>query len=165
MKKLLAIALICVPMSMFAQKFGYVNSQDVIQAMPEYSAARTEIDALTKQYEADLKSMQDELKTKSDNYDKEAASLPDATKKRREQELADLYQKIQQAYQDNQADIQKKSNEKMQAIMQKVTDAIEAVGKAGAYVYIVDLASGMPYISKTLATDVTIDVKTKLGLK
>ncbi|MBQ0064008.1 MAG: OmpH family outer membrane protein [Prevotella sp.] len=165
MKKLLLIALLCAPMSVFAQKFGHVNSQDVIQAMPEYTAARTEIENLTKQYEADLKSMQDELQKKSENFDKEAASLPDATKTRRQQELTDLYQKIQQAYQDNQADIQKKSSEKMQAIMQKVNDAIQAIGKAGAYVYIVDVASGLPYISETLSNDITADVKAKLGLK
>ena len=53
----------------------------------------------------------------------------------------------------------------MQAIQKKVTDAIKEVGTAGGYVYIMDMASGIPYISSTLSTDVTAQVKAKLGLK
>ena len=76
-----------------------------------------------------------------------------------------MYQKIQQSYQDNQQALAKASNEKMQAITTKVLEAIKAVGQAGNYVYIMDLAAGIPYISTTLSTDVTADVKAKLGLK
>ena len=52
----------------------------------------------------------------------------------------------------------------MQAIQTKVLDAIKAVGQAGGYVYIMDIAGGIPYISTTLSTDVTADVKKKLGI-
>ena len=57
MKKLLFMILLLAPMAVMAQKFGHVNTQDIIQAMPEYTKAKTEIDALQKQYEADLKSL------------------------------------------------------------------------------------------------------------
>jgi outer membrane protein len=53
----------------------------------------------------------------------------------------------------------------MQAITAKVVDAIKQVGQAGGYVYIMDMAGGIPYISTTLSTDVTAQVKSKLGLK
>ena len=76
-----------------------------------------------------------------------------------------MQQKIQQSYQDNQQALAKEQSEKMQAITTKVLDAIKAVGTAGNYVYIMDLSSGIPYISTTLSTDVTAKVKAKLGLK
>ena len=76
-----------------------------------------------------------------------------------------MYQKIQQSYQDNQQALAKASQEKMQVITTKVVDAIKQVGQAGGYVYIMDVAGGIPYISTTLSTDVTADVKAKLGLK
>ena len=166
MKKLIlcAICAICGFTTANAQKFGHVNSQEIIQAMPEFAKARTEIEELTKQYEADLKSMQDELQKKSEAYDKEQATLPANIKQRREQELQEMYQKIQQSYQDNQQALQKASAEKMQAIQTKILDAIKAVGQAGQYVYIMENNS-LPYISTTLSTDVTAQVKTKLGLK
>ncbi len=157
--------LMCAPIAAFAQKFGHVNAQEIIQVMPDYTKAKNEIDALQKQYEDDLKSMQDELTKKSQAYEKEQATLPDNIKQRREQELQEMYQKIQQSYQDNQQALAKASQEKMQAITTKVIDAIKQVGQAGGYVYIMDVAGGVPYISTTLSTDVTADVKAKLGLK
>ena len=168
MKKLIvcAICAICGFTAANAQaKFGHVNTQEIIQAMPEYTTAKAEIDKLTAQYEADLKAMQDELQKKADAFDKEQATLPDNIKQRRQTELQEMYQKIQQSYQDNQQALQKASSEKMQAITAKVLDAIKAVGQAGEYVIINEINAGIPYISTTLSTDVTAQVKTKLGLK
>jgi outer membrane protein len=167
MKKLIicAICALCGFTTANAQKFGHVNSQEVIQAMPEFAKARTEIEALTKQYEADLKSMQEELQKKSEAYEKEQATLPANIKQRREAELQEMYTKIQQSYQDNQQALAKEQSEKMQAITTKVLDAIKQVAEAGGYVYIMDQTGGIPYISTTLSTDVTAQVKAKLGLK
>lgn len=168
MKKIIlcAICAICGFTAANAQaKFGHVNTQEIIQAMPEYTAAKADIDKLTAQYEADLKSMQDELQKKADAFDKEQATLPENIKQRRQTELQEMYQKIQQSYQDNQQALQKASSEKMQAITAKVLEAIKAVGQAGDFVMINEINAGIPYISTTLSTDVTAQVKTKLGLK
>ncbi|MBQ7662116.1 MAG: OmpH family outer membrane protein [Prevotella sp.] len=146
-------------------KFGHVNTQEIIQAMPEFNTARTEIENLTKQYEADLKMMQDELQKKGEAFEKDQATLPDNIKQRRQQELEQMYQKIQQSYQDNQQALQKAQQDKMQAITTKVLDAIKKVGTEGGYVYIMEMGAGIPYISTTLSTDVTAQVKAKLGLK
>jgi len=164
MKKMFLMLLMCLPLSAMAQKFGHVNAQEIVQVMPEYTKAKTEMEALQKQYESDLKSMQDELQKKAEDYEKNSASLPDNIKQRREQELQEMYQKIQQSAQDNSQALQKASAEKMQAITTKVLDAIKSVGEAGGYVYIMDIAGGVPYISTTLSTDVTAQVKAKLGL-
>ena len=138
MKKLFLALMMFAPLASFAQKFGHVNSQEIIQAMPEYNKAKTEVDAL---------------------------HMPENIRQRREMELQEMYQKIQQSYQDNQQALAKASQEKMQVITTKVVDAIKQVGQAGGYVYIMDVAGGIPYISTTLSTDVTADVKAKLGLK
>ncbi len=165
MKKLLFMLMMLAPMAAFAQKFGHVNSQEIIQAMPEFTKARTDIEALAKQYDADLKSMQEEIQKKAESLEKEQANLPANIKQRREQELQEMYQKYQQSAQDNQQALAKEQSEKMQAITAKVLEAIKSVGQAGGYVYIMDISGGIPYISTTLSTDVTAQVKTKLGLK
>ena len=43
MKKIILMLLMFTPLCMMAQKFGHVSSQEIIQAMPEYTQARTEI--------------------------------------------------------------------------------------------------------------------------
>ena len=165
MKKIIILMMLFAPLAVMAQKFGHVNSQEVIQAMPEYTKAKTEIEALAQQYEADLKSMQEEFSKKLKDYEANSKTLPDNIKQRRETELQEMDQKIRQSYQDNQQALAQAQSEKMQAITTKVIDAIKQVGQAGGYVYIMDNAGGIPYISTTLSTDVTAQVKAKLGIK
>ncbi len=167
MKKLIicAICAICGLTASAQAKFGHVNTQEIIQVMPEYNTAKNEIESLAKQYEADLQSMQQEFQKKYEDYQKNGATLPDNIKQRREQELQDMDAKIRQSYQDNQQALAKAQQEKMQTITTKVVDAIKQIGMSGNYVYIMEVGAGIPYISTTLSEDVTAQVKAKLGLK
>lgn len=166
MKKIIicAICAFCGLFTANAQKFGHVNMQEIMQAMPEYTAAQTDLKKLEEQYTADLKQMQEEIQRKAEAFDKEQATLPDNIKQRRQQELQDAYQKYQESLQDNQQALQKAEQEKMADIQQKMLDAIKAIGQEGGYIYIMTTNS-LPYISTTLSTDVTAQVKAKLGLK
>lgn len=163
MKKLILMLMLFAPMSMFAQKFGHLNAQDIMASMPEVIKARGEIEAKAKEYENELKAMQDEFQRKADEYDKTRSTMNETKQKETEENLMQLQQKIQQAYQDNSQALQKEQNDKMQPIMNKVIDAIKAVGKAGNYVYIMDISAGIPYISETLSKDVTTEVKAQLA--
>jgi outer membrane protein len=165
MKKLILTALLALPMTVFAQKFAHVNSAEVIQAMPEYTKAQTEMQALTKTYEDELQRMQDEYKTKVEDYQKNQSTMPEAVQQRREQELTDLQSRLQQYYETSQQDLQKQQTEKMTAITTKVVDVIKQIGTAGGYVYVMDITSGIPFINESLSTDITSQVKSKLGIK
>ena len=164
-KKLIAMLFLMAPLALFAQKFGHLNSADIIQVMPEYTAAQTELQNLEKQYTNELQLLESELAKKSEAYDKEKATLPANIAQRREAELQELYARMQQYYQTSQQELAQASQEKMNALTEKITKAIKEVGVAGGYLYIFDLASGIPYISETLSTDVTGAVKTKLGIQ
>ena len=103
MKKILIAILMMAPLSLCAQKFAHFNTADIIPNMKEYTAAQEELQNMEKQYQDDLKLMQDELQKKSEEYQKEQANLLENVRARREQELNDLYTRLQQSYQDNQA--------------------------------------------------------------
>ena len=164
MKKLVLMLLMFAPLATFAQqKFGHINAQEVMSQMPEFIKARGEMEAKAKQYENDLKAMQDELQRKSQEYDKNKSTMNDTKQQETETELNNLYQKYQQALQDNQQSLAKEQQDKMQPITTKLVNAIKAVGQAGGYVYIMDTSAGIPYISSTLSKDVTADVKAQLN--
>ncbi len=163
MKKLILMLMLFAPMSMFAQKFGHLNSQQVMNDMPEFVKARGEIEATAKQYENDLKAMQDELQRKAEEYEKTKSTMNATKQKETEEELMKLNEKIRTAYNDNSQALQKAQQDKMQPITAKLVNAIQAVGKAGNYVYIMDITSGIPYISQTLSEDVTAKVKAELA--
>lgn len=162
MKKVILMMMLFAPFTMFAQKFGHCDAQAIMQQMPEFIKAKGEVDALQKQKENELKSMQEELQRKYEAYEKAQSTMSATKKQENETELGELNQKIQQAFQDGQQELAKASQERMQPITNKLVQAIKNVGKNGGYVYIMDIASGVPYISETLSKDVTNDVKAEL---
>lgn len=162
MKKILMIALLVAPMTVFAQKFGHVNTQAIIQSLPEFIKARGEVETQAKIYENELQTMQQEIQKQAAAYEQQAATMSDTQKATKEKELQELYQKAQQTLQDNQQAIQKLQQEKMQPIMAKVQKAIQNVGQAGGYVFISE-TEAMLYVSDTLAKDVTAEVKAEIN--
>ncbi len=165
MKKLIIAALILAPMTVFAQKFGHFNSADIIQAMPEYKTAQTELQTLSQQYQKELQAMQDEYNRKVSNYQAQHDSLPQNVLERRQQEIQELQERYQTTAQGYQQELSKQEQDKMTSIQQKVLGVVKQVGDAGGYVYIMDASAGIPYISSTLSTDLTSEIKSKLGLK
>lgn len=163
MKKFIVMLMVLAPMASFAQKFGHVDSQSIMQSMPEFIQARGDIEAQAKKYENELKAMQDEFNRKVDEYQKTASTMNQTKKDETEKSLQEMQTKIQQAYQDNSQALQKMQQEKLQPIQTKVVTAIKNVGKAGGYVYIMDSLSGIPYISETLSKDVTAEVKAEIS--
>ena len=161
MKKLILMLMLMAPIATFAQKFGKVNTQTIMQSLPEISKINGELEAQAKQYENDLKSMQDELKRQSDAYDKGKSTMNATAQQQKEQDLQQLYQKIQQTYQDNQQALQKGQQEKMQPVVAKVRDAIENVGKTGGYTYIFE--EGVAVYTGTNVEDVTSKVQAEIS--
>lgn len=165
-KIILTLAIATASMTMMAQqKFAYFNPQNIVPTMPEFTKAQQEVQTLEKQYTEDLQRMQTELQNKAKEYQAQADSLPAAIRERREQELQQLQERLQQTYTDNQQALQKASAERMQAIQAKLTAAVEEIGKADGYVFVIDETQGFPFINKSICVDITAKIKTKLGLK
>ena len=73
MKKLVLMLMLLAPMTMMAQKFGKVNTQTIMQALPDVAKANGELEALQKQKDNELKAMQEEFQRKADEYQKGAS--------------------------------------------------------------------------------------------
>ena len=165
MKKFLVLLLIAAPMSLFAQKFGFINSVEIVQLMPEYIKAQNDFQTLQKQYADEYERLRAEFEKKGAEYEQAKDSLPAAILQRREKDLQELYTRLQQYEQESYQNLQQAQQTKMAEVNQVLTKAIQTVGQEGGYVCVFDLASGIPYISKTLCDDLTETIKTKLGIK
>ena len=161
MKKLLLFIMLMAPLATFAQKFGKVNTQTIMQALPEIAKINGELQAQQKTNDNDLKSMQDELTRQSDAYEKGKSTMNATAQQQKEQELQSLYQKIQQTYQDNQQALQKKQQDLMQPVITKVRNAIENVGKNGGFTYIFE--DGVAVYTGTNVEDVTAKVQAEIA--
>lgn len=165
MKKILILLLLVAPMSMFAQKFGYVNSADIIPLMPEYSKALNKVQELEKMYTDEFNSLRTELEKKGTEFEKmQKDSVPQSILERRYEDLMQLQERLQQYSQEITANLQRAEQEEMLAIQKILRDAFDAIGREGGYVCIFDLSAALPYVSTTLCDDVSAKVKAKLGI-
>ncbi|MBO5002570.1 MAG: OmpH family outer membrane protein [Prevotella sp.] len=163
MKKLILMLMLFAPMTMFAQKFGHVDAQAVMQSLPEFAKVRGELEAQAKQYENDLMAMQTEIQNKMKDYETQKPTMNTTKQQETEAQIQAMMEKFEQARNDNAQAFQKAQQEKMQPITTKVINAIKAVGKNGGYVYIMDVSAGIPYISDTLSKDVTNEIKAEIN--
>ena len=166
MKKILILLLLVAPMSLLAQqKFGYMNSSEIMQLMPEFTKAQKELQELEKMYTDEFNGMRTELEKKGAEFEKmQKDSVPENILKHRYEQLIQLEERMTQYRQTAAEGLQKAQEEKMYAIQMALRNALDLVGKEGSYVCIFDLAGGIPYISNTLCEDVTAAVKAKLGI-
>ena len=166
LKKIVLAAILARPLSVMAQtKFGHMNSQEVITAMPEYTKAQTDLDAMAKQYQEEMQRTQEEFNKKYQEFLAQADSLPRNIAERRQKELQDMDQRQQQFQQEVYQSMQKAQQDALTPIYQKLETAIQAVGKAEGVIYIFDIArTPVAYIGAE-SVDLTAKVKAQLGIK
>jgi len=154
------------PLSVFGQqdKFGNINTNDLLSSMPEIVAAKAVLDSMTKKAQTTLKSLEDEYQQKTSDYENNSATWTDAEKKSKATEITQLQQRATQYQTDAKEELEKKQDEKMTPIINKVKDAIKQVAKEGGYTYIFDTAGGMVLYAID-SEDITPLVKKKLNLK
>ena len=140
-----------------AQKFGYVNTNEIFNVMPDKVTAESTLKSVSDKYETEYKNLQDAA-------DKDATT-PQAIKDRHNQELQDDYMKIQNFQQTASQDLQRQQETLLAPITQKLQNAIQAVGAEGGYTFIFDQAAGAIIYTGTNAEDVSAKVKAKLGIK
>ena len=164
MKKLIIFLLMMLPLGVFAQesKIAIVNTQEVIQAMPEFATMQKQMADMEAKYKNEMQVMQDEYNKKYSDFVAQQDSLTENIKMRRMQELQDMEQRTQNFIQISQQDFQKKQGELFTPIQQKLHEAIQKVGEEKGYTYIIDPAALL--YTGTNAVDATPFVRTKLGL-
>ena len=164
MKKLIIFLLMMLPLSIFAQesKIAIVNTDEVIQVMPEFIDMQKLMADMEKKYQAEMKVMEEEYKKKYSDYMAQQDSLTENIKIRRMQELQDMEQRTQNFIQLSQQDFQKKQQELFTPIQEKLKNAIKAVGDEKGYTYIIN--PQVVLYAGSASVDATPFVKAKLGI-
>ena len=145
-----------------AQKFGHLDAQDILLTLPERAEAQASIEAAAAEYETEVSRMQSELETKFADYQAKAATWPDAIRQQKERELQQLDAGLQEFGMTIQNDLAQMEQQLLAPMIERVRDAIEAVGKEQGFTYIFDTSTGVTLYNG--GEDVTDLVKTKLGM-
>jgi len=149
----------------FAQKFGYINSQDLLAAMPEKDSVSSKLDAYSKDLQSTLENIQVEFNNKLQDYQKSTDTLSPTLKQLKERELQDLQNRYEEFQQSAQQDMQRKQQELMGPLVDKAQAAIKKVSKAAGLTMVYDTSSGaMVYYDEAAMMDILPLVKKELGI-
>lgn len=146
-----------------AQKFGFVNSADILSALPKVKQADANLEALQKQLQKKGQSMVEQLQQ---DYlaVQQKVERGELSPKQQEEEAAKLKEReteIGKFEQDMVKQLQDKRNELLEPIYKEVNDAIAAVAKENGFQFIFE-KSVLLYFEES--QDVSAMVKTKLGI-
>jgi len=142
-------------------KIGYVNTDEVIAAMPETDKANKELQEYQQSLVTQGEELEKEANAKITQFGKDSATMSPSMKEIKRNELIKLVQRVQGYNQEAQDNAKQAAQQKFAPIQQKAMDAIKAVAKKSGYAYILDVNSvlvGPP------GDDILSLVKKELGI-
>jgi len=148
-------------------KIGHINSQELLQLMPETDSAQKKLETVANDHEAIYEEMTVEFNKKMEAYRiaVQGGTLSDLARASKEAELEDMQLRIQNFEKTAQEDLQRKRVEFFTPVQEKALNAVNAVAEENGFTYIFDSGMGSIIYNSPDSQDILPLVKTKLGLK
>jgi len=140
----LGIALLGFTSLSSAQRYCYVDTQYILDAIPGYANAQLELDRLSVEWQNQIESKFELVDNKIKSYEAEAILLPAEIKKQREQEIRELEEKakgLQKKYFGVGGELFTKREELIQPIQDEIFKAIKDVSSGKKYAFVFDKAN------------------------
>jgi outer membrane protein len=147
-----------------AQKYGYLNKEELYKSISEYDSATVQVDKLRNEYENMLASMQGEYSSKTTSLNNESATISDYLRQTRQDELKNLGVRIQLFSVRANAQLEDKKNQLLQPIITRVDNAIKAVATEQGFIFVID-SGQMLFTDEKKCTNILPLVKANLGVK
>ena len=148
------------------QKIVYVDSEYIMENIPEYGDAQEELNALSAKWQKEVKAIYDKVSEMYSKYQTEMLLLSEDQKRAREQAIVDKEQEaknLQMQYFGSEGQLYQKRTELIQPIQEKVYTAMKELAQTKNYAFILDLASGTSILYANDKNDVSDDVLDQLG--
>ena len=149
-----------------SQKIVYVDSEYIMENIPEYGDAQEELNALSSRWQAEVKAVYDKVEEMYTKYQTEMLLLSEDQKRSREQAIVAKEQEaknLQMQYFGSEGQLYQKRTELIQPIQEKVYTAMKELAQQKNYGFILDIASGTSILWASDKNDVSDDVLDQLG--
>lgn len=167
-KAILLVFAVVISLSTFSQRFAYIDTQYIMDYIPEYQAAQMEIEQLSTDWQKELEDKYEKLNELNKKYQAESILLPDEIKQERENEINELEKEIKTLQMQrfgHGGDLFQKRQELIQPIQDKIYEAVEEIATRGNYAVIFDKAGGPNMIYTDMRYDLSDDVLKHLGYR
>ena len=127
-----------------AQRVGFLDTEKILAYIPEYNSAKSQLESLEKGYRTKVENEFSAIEKLYNAYQANKGTMSQVVRAQKENEIIskeEAAKKLQESYFGENGIMQKKSQELLSPIKERVQAAIERVAKSGGYMMIVDIAS------------------------
>jgi outer membrane protein len=150
----------------YAQRNAFVDTQYIMDNIPEYKDAQDELDAMSKKWQKEIEAKYAEVEALYKKYQAESVLLPDDIKKKREEEIVGKEKEVkelQKKYFGSDGELYKKRQELIQPIQEKVYNAIETIATTKNFSFVFDKSGGITLLYGDPKFDISDDVLDEVG--
>ena len=167
MKKLsVFIIAMLMGITVFSQKYAYVDTDYILANIPEYLDAVDILDEFSIKWQKEIEQKFAEIDQLYKAYQAEAVLLPEDMKKERENEIIQKEKEakdLQKQRFGQNGDLYKKRLELIQPIQEKIYNAIETVAETNNYAFVFDRAGSLSLLYVKDRYDISDDVLDEVG--
>lgn len=168
MKKLILISIFAVfaVLSLFSQKYAYVDTEYILDNIPEYIDAQNQIDELAEDYQREIEAKYEDIDRLLKTFQAEAVLMPDDVKKRREEELNLLKVEAKELQTQRfgiDGDLFLKREELIKPIQEKIFNSIEEIATEKNYAFVFDKAGSLTILYVNAKYDISDAVLDDVG--
>lgn len=164
MKKLLLAILAFLPLSLWAQQFGYMDYDAVLKQMPAYAMAQSKVAELKVQYQAEMDRSEEEFNRKYNEFLDGQRTFPNNILLKRQKELQGLYNAGVAFRKECQEQLTQAEKELTDQVRMQLNQAVGQVGKENNLEYILNTSHHELLYAGPNGLDITQQVLQALGL-
>lgn len=149
-----------------AQKYACVNTEYILTSIPDYEQAQKTLDKLSIDWQKEIETKFQEIDNLYKKYQTEAALLPEDLKTKRQNEIINKEKEVKELQRKrfgSGGDLEKKREELMKPIQDKVYNAIEKTAQTKNYAFILDKAGSATLLYVDPKHDISDDILQQLG--
>ncbi len=163
----IALALfVCFTTVSVAQKYAYVDTEYILENIPEYKDAQNQLDEYAAEYQQEIEGKIDEINKMIQDFQAEAVLMPEDVKNKKEEEINKKKEELatfQSQRFGTDGDLFLKREELVKPIQEKIFNAIEEIAVDKNYSFVFDKAGSLSILYVNAKYDISDDVLDKVG--
>jgi outer membrane protein len=149
------------------QKIGYVDTEYVLNQMPEYETVQQKLDKLEQQWRTEIEKQRKEVQKLEQEFEARELLYTDEERKRKRQEIESARKKVEQLRQQYfgpEGQLYTRQQELMRPIQERVLEAAESVATTDGYDYVVEKKGDALFLYAREEHDLSDRVLRELGI-
>lgn len=160
------VGMMILSITVAAQKFAYVDTQYILDNIPEFTEAQAQLDELSNVWQKEIETKFAEVDKMYKDYQTQSVLLPDDMKKKKEQEIVEKEREaknLQRQRYGKDGDLFKKRQELVKPIQERIYNAIQEIANNNNYAVVFDKGGSLTMMYANPKYDISDDVLDNMG--